>query len=54
MQQNIDISTNIEVKNTITESISLNTIAAINPFPPLDFSQSLLSYMYEKCHFGIR
>ena len=31
MQQNIDISTNNEMKNTITECISGNTIARMNP-----------------------
>ena len=44
MQQNCDISTNIEKKNNITECISGNTIAKMNPFLLLDSCWSLLSF----------
>ena len=43
-QQNIDISSNNEMKNTITECISGNTIARMNSVVALDSSRSALSF----------
>ena len=44
MQQNILISTNNQMKNTITECISGNRIAEIDYLVAFDSSQSLLSF----------
>ena len=44
MQQNILISTNNQMKNTITECISGNRIAGLDYLVAFDSSQSLLSF----------
>ena len=48
MQQNCDISTNIERNITITECISGNTLATMNPFSLLDYFRSLHSFTQRK------